>query len=734
MSRMQQKDWEAFQSFAFSVESGDTLLIDDASIMTPKFAQSAAETSGVRQICCAVGALGRSFQSMTLEDYISEEYQAALEHYGRGVRAIYRLKSSKTTLPSAILASMLFTTFEFMAGSTVNAAKHHNHAVAMMYQYVDLLIEEQGLPLEELRLSDMDKAIMSKIPDRFNSTQQAFTWWNFVQHMMAHSLHPLKVSGDGVRRVSEATKAAAYNECDDFLHSWRTAFTPLLQHAKEHRITHGSRWSRAMILETMYLETISELHARHKTHANMLPAVKPLYLDLIRSMMQLAREKPLNGPATIGLENSIIRPIGFALVRCQDPEVVQEATAALEAIVGGVNMSWTLVYLLKSRNKTKPMVTLERSWGWVAPERYQPPGDPATPRILAPSGQHPIPTIYSAGGTILSASNYSRLDNIAYGSGNPPTPEDLIGNITEVLDVAQLAIVRFPASGGSAGLNSSLYLNISQYANKQLCSEGSDIAGAIMFHGTNTLEETAFGVDLTFNCSKPFVATGAMRPDTYISPDGRSNFYQAVAAAASPASRNRGGLIAFNDRITSIYYSTKVNANTPDTFHALEQGNLGAFLAGQPYYFFDTAYPTGRPYFDVSNTTELPAVIIVYGHQGFDASLMYAAVQNGAKGLVILGPGAASVSPSARAAAADLFEQGIPTVAVARPVTGSGVPSPIPGALIYSSYVGADQARIMLQLAINAGYSLDQIRDLFESPLRNAVYGSPASQKYYYSS
>lgn len=98
--------------------------------------------------------------------------------------------------------------------------------------------------------------------------------------------------------------------------------------------------------------------------------------------------------------------------------------------------------------------------------------------------------IYSAGGTILSASNYSRLDNIAYGSGNPPTPEDLIGNITEVLDVDQLAIVRFPASGGSAGLNSSLYLNISQYANKQLCSKGSDIAGAIMFHGTNTLEET----------------------------------------------------------------------------------------------------------------------------------------------------------------------------------------------------------------------------------------------------
>ncbi|GKT92721.1 L-asparaginase [Colletotrichum tofieldiae] len=314
-----------------------------------------------------------------------------------------------------------------------------------------------------------------------------------------------------------------------------------------------------------------------------------------------------------------------------------------------------------------------------------------------------------------------------------PYPEELIGNIPEVLGVAQLAIVQFPAAeGGSAGVNSSLYLNISQHANRQLCAEGSDVAGAVVFHGTDTLEETAFGVDLTFNCSKPFVATGAMRPDTYVSPDGYANIYQAVAAAASPSSRDRGGLIAFNDRITSVYYSTKLNANTPDTFKALEQGNLGAFLAGQPYYFFGAAYPTGRPHFDVTNTAELPSVAVVYCHQGFDASLMYAAVENGAKGLVILGPGAASVSPSAAAAAADLFEKGIPTVAAPRPASGAGVPHPVAGPLIYSGYLGGEQARIMLQLAINAGYDLEQTRDLFESQLRNAVYDPAANQKFYY--
>ncbi|KAM0335058.1 hypothetical protein ACHAQA_000092 [Verticillium albo-atrum] len=243
----------------------------------------------------------------------------------------------------------------------------------------------------------------------------------------------------------------------------------------------------------------------------------------------------------------------------------------------------------------------------------------------------PKVVIYSAGGTILSASNWSRIDNIAYGSGTPPTPYDLIGNYSEILNVAQLAVVVFPTAAGSSGLNSSLYLNISKVANRQLCSQDSEIDGAIMFHGTNTLEETAFGIDLTLNCSKPFVATGSMRPNSYMSPDGPSNFYQAVAAAASPSSRDRGGLIAFNDRITSIYYSTKLNGNTPDTFKSIEQGTIGAFLAGQPYYYFDAAYPTGRPHFDISNTTELPSVATFFIHQGFDATVIYAAVANGAK-------------------------------------------------------------------------------------------------------
>lgn len=219
----------------------------------------------------------------------------------------------------------------------------------------------------------------------------------------------------------------------------------------------------------------------------------------------------------------------------------------------------------------------------------------------------------------MSASNWSSIDNIAYGSGVGPTFDQLVGNVSAVLSVAQLAFTTITTSGGSSSMNSSVFMNVTQHVNSQLCSPGSDIVAAIMIHGTNTLEETAFGVDLTLNCSKPFIVTGAMRPDTYVSPDGRSNFYQAVAAAVAPSTPGRGGLIVFNDRISSIYYSSKTNANTPDTFKSIEQGSLGAFLAGQPYYFFEPALPTGRPNFNVTGTniTALPSVIILYGHRKF---------------------------------------------------------------------------------------------------------------------
>ncbi|CAK7204555.1 hypothetical protein SEUCBS139899_007313 [Sporothrix eucalyptigena] len=322
------------------------------------------------------------------------------------------------------------------------------------------------------------------------------------------------------------------------------------------------------------------------------------------------------------------------------------------------------------------------------------------------------------------------MDIINYGRGVGPTIPELVGNVSQVLLMAQISYYTFPSTRGSAGMNSSTFLNVTQMANKHLCSPDSDIDGLAMIHGTSTLEETAFGVDLTLNCSKPFVVVGSMRPDTYYSPDGRAKFYQAVAAAVSPESRDRGGMIVLNDHISSIFYSTKTNTNTPDTFKAFEQGNMGSFLGGQPYYYWGKSYPVNRPYFDVTNTTILPSVITLFGHQGFDASLMFATVANGAEGLVIIGPGPGSISSSAAANAAILVKQGIPVIVAARTVTDAARRR-LPVALLYADYVSGEQARIMLQLAINANYTMDKIHDLFEYKLHKTIFGNWANKVLY---
>lgn len=134
------------------------------------------------------------------------------------------------------------------------------------------------------------------------------------------------------------------------------------------------------------------------------------------------------------------------------------------------------------------------------------------------------------------------------------------------------------------------------------------------FARTITLKNLqTFGVNLTLNCSAPFVTTGSMRPN---SADGPSNFYDAVRTAIHPDSRERGGMIAFNDHLVSAFYATKTNGNTVTTFLSPDQGFLAQFLSGQPYYFSSPSLPRARHYFNPFNLSyPLPPVVILYGHR-----------------------------------------------------------------------------------------------------------------------
>lgn len=188
-------------------------------------------------------------------------------------------------------------------------------------------------------------------------------------------------------------------------------------------------------------------------------------------------------------------------------------------------------------------------------------------------------------------------------------------------------------------------MNMTRFAHDALCSEDSDIEGAIYTHGTNSLEETAFLMDLLVNCRKPVVGVGAMRPYTDLSYDGDANFFQAVALAANPDARDRGVLVAFSDRILPGFWVTKMTPNVPDAFGETALGDLGAFLNNLPYFYNTPSRPVQKYDFNITLVSQhesypsLPKVDILYAAREFDGYSVLDAMKRGAKGVVIAGTG-----------------------------------------------------------------------------------------------
>ena len=202
-----------------------------------------------------------------------------------------------------------------------------------------------------------------------------------------------------------------------------------------------------------------------------------------------------------------------------------------------------------------------------------------------------------------------------------------------MLDIANVAGVQ-TANVGSEDITSDILISLSKHINKLVCDD-STMAGAVVTHGTNTLEETAFFLDATVNCGKPVIIVGAMRPSTAISADGPFNLLESVTVAASSKAKNRGAMIVMNDRIASAYYTTKTNANTMDTFKAMEMGFLGEMISNTPFFFYPPVQPTGKKDFDIANVKEIPRVDILFSYEDMHNDTLYNAVESGAKGIVV---------------------------------------------------------------------------------------------------
>lgn len=337
-------------------------------------------------------------------------------------------------------------------------------------------------------------------------------------------------------------------------------------------------------------------------------------------------------------------------------------------------------------------------------------------------------SILYTGGTIAGGSIYGALDDTQYGQLQI-TGEEIIGRNPYLLNNTRLAVSNWTTeSSGSTGTNDSLVMNMTRFAYDALCSEDSDIDGAVYTHGTNSLEETAFLMDSLVNCGKPIVGSGAMRPWTHLSFEGDANFFDAVMLAASPESRNRGLMVAFNARIIPGYYVTKLDSTNPNAFGATATGDLGIFINSLPVFYNTPSQPLFKHYFNISEVSSypsypaLPKVDILYAAREFDGKLVLNAQANGAEGVVIAGTGNGGV-PTGQKEIAEALESGLQIVVGTRSPYGPSSPNRKP-TYAKAGFVHVVQARIMLQLAIASGLNMNQTIDLFEGGFRRAI-GQP---------
>lgn len=323
----------------------------------------------------------------------------------------------------------------------------------------------------------------------------------------------------------------------------------------------------------------------------------------------------------------------------------------------------------------------------------------------------PNVTIYATGGTIAGSAN-SSAQTTGYQAGALGI-EALIDAVPEILEVANVQGVQV-SNVGSESITTQILLNISQHVQASL--EDPYVQGVVITHGTDTLEESAFFLDLTINSTKPVVFVGAMRPATAISADGPENLLAAATLAVSPSSRGRGGMIVLNDRIASSWYTTKTNANALDTFKAYEQGFLGYFIDIKPIFYYAPSTPVGKQYFDVTGVTSLPQVDVLYGHQDLNPYLATAAVAGGAQGLVLAGMGAGGWTDDGNDVLDELVATNGTKVVVSRR-TMDGYVEPLGSeseGMYGGGFLNPQKARILLQLGLQAGLEESELRGLFE--------------------
>jgi L-asparaginase len=269
----------------------------------------------------------------------------------------------------------------------------------------------------------------------------------------------------------------------------------------------------------------------------------------------------------------------------------------------------------------------------------------------------------------------------------------------------------------STSITNDHWLKLAHRVNKLLLQ--GDVDGIVVTHGTDTLEETAYFLNLVVKSRKPVVVVGSMRPSSAISADGPINLYDAVCLAASPKAVAKGVLVVLNEQISGARDVTKTNTSNTDTFRNWELGFMGYMRDGVPHFYRISARKnTVETEFDVSGTDVLPQVDIVYGYVNMNGIAVDAFVAAGTKAIIFAGTGEGTVADSGiEPALIEARKKGVVVVRSSRVgnglVTRSTENRDDEFGFVVADTLSPQKARILAMLALTRTHDVGQIQRMF---------------------
>lgn len=314
----------------------------------------------------------------------------------------------------------------------------------------------------------------------------------------------------------------------------------------------------------------------------------------------------------------------------------------------------------------------------------------------------PVVVFIATGGTIAM-----KIDPVKHAPVPAISGEDLLATVPEVSKYAQVEV-------NNVSNIPSDYMDPVRWTaltrDVQAALARPEVAGVIISHGTDTLEETAYWLDLTVDSPKPIVLIGAQRNASESDFDGPRNLLNAVRIAVDPQSKGKGAMLAMNNQINAAREVTKTHTSSVETFKSGDFGFLGEVDFDRIVYW---RAPLRRQHVAI-RTDAMPYVEIVPMYGGADGFLVEAALEHGAKGLVIQGLGWGNVNKPMFAAIKKAVAKGVPVVITSRVPNGRVLPNYgwegggktlVDAGAVMGDDLSPQKARILLMLLLQDGVS-----------------------------